>query len=125
MAEREVEKSPAKTKRKSRGPKLYIIAKTGLTDEQIVRSNAKPASTNQINYLRNLLGGSSTELACDFVSWSCGMYPGTGSLNRWDQHPPMRKVWLSSFYWRQAIDMALSGSNDYFTAEELIEISCS
>ena len=117
----EIKSAPVKVRKPRRGPRIRIIHTYVKTDQEIARSNASPATSKQINYMRNLLGGCSTECACDFVCWANGLFPGTGSLNRWDQRPPMRKLWLSSYYWRQAIDMALTGSNDYFTAEELIK----
>jgi hypothetical protein len=107
---------PRKRFRKTKGQ----IVKP-LTERELHLTTAKDASLSQIEKLKYELGGVSNADAMQFMAWSHGLYSDAMSLSRWDCRKG--KVWASSIFWHRAIEMAMTGQNDFYTAEQLIEMS--
>lgn len=88
-------------------------------DRAAVFSHAKEATDAQIYKLSALLDHPSATIYCGFVCWANGHYFGTPyTLSKWG-----KGVYLSRLYWIRAIEMALNGSNDLFSAADLVAMS--
>lgn len=82
-------------------------------------SNAKEVTDQQMMKLSELLGHPPASQYCGFVCWANGYYFGTPyTLNKWG-----KGLYISRVYWIRAIEMALNGSNDLFSAADLIAMS--
>lgn len=103
------------------GPRRYLSrkgSKPPTTAKEIARTKAKDPSEKQIAYLRSQLGDESLAMTIRYVEFANNVESGGGSLNRWDILKG--KTWLSRIYWIRAIDMLEYGSNDLYSAEELV-----
>lgn len=82
-------------------------------------SNAKEASDAQIYKLSAELGHPPSSVYCGFVCWANGYYFGTPyTLTKWG-----KGLYISRIFWIRAIEMALNGSNDLFSAADLVAMS--
>lgn len=84
-----------------------------------VFSQAKEASDAQIYKLSALLAHPPASVYCGFVCWANGYHFGEPyTLTKWG-----KGLYISSIFWNRAIDMALNGSNDLFSAADLVAMS--
>jgi len=102
-----VERSKAATLRRYKAERASVF------------SQAKEATDGQIFKLSALLGHPPASVYCGFVAWANGHYFGSPyTLSKYG-----KGIYMSRVYWIRAIDMALNGSNDLFSAADLVAMS--
>lgn len=86
-----------------------------------LRSQARPYTDAQWHRLATELGVTYPPYILRYVEFANGLSSGQGTLRQpeWFEKPT-EKVWLSRVFFIEAINLAINGTNSYFTEAELM-----